>query len=93
MVALLESWILFAAEKQTLLQRLDPLTRAKVLSALGALVILGALMMVLTYLGGRFARNYANRPADIREPGPLPTPHPDDWADKPVYPDEGTEDD
>lgn len=77
-------WLVAEAEKKSLLQRLDPAVRAKVLAALAALVMLGLLMMVLAWLGGRFTRKYINRRPDIREPDTTPVPHQDDWASKPL---------
>lgn len=54
------SLLLLADEVQQkpLLLRLDDATRAKVLAALAGLVILGFLMIVLTWLGARWTRRY-----------------------------------
>lgn len=49
------------ATGRTLLQRLDPVTRARVLMALLGLVILGLGMVVLVWLAGRAARRYRQR--------------------------------
>ena len=83
--AKLATWgaaLLAAEEQQPLLKRLDPATRAKVLAALAALLILGFTMMVLVWLGGRFTRRYINLDSRRRdERTPL---NPDDWAGKPL---------
>lgn len=54
------SLLLFAAEEapQPLIMRLDGAMRAKVLSALAGLILLGFLLIVLTSLGARMTRRY-----------------------------------
>jgi hypothetical protein len=44
--------------KKPLILRLDGATRAKVLAALAGLIILGFLLIVLTWLGARMTRRY-----------------------------------
>jgi hypothetical protein len=79
--------ILFAQEaaKEPLIKRLDGATRAKVLAALAGLVILGFLMVVLTWLGGRVARRYMG--VGIK-PKPLPLPGDEEWT-RPVGEEKG----
>lgn len=78
--------LLAAEEQEPLLRRLDPATRAKVLAAFAALIILGFTMMVLIWLGGRFTRRYINQqPWRRQETPPI---NPDDWATKPLVQDE-----
>jgi hypothetical protein len=47
-----------ASPTQPVLMRLDGGTRAKVLAALAGLILLGFLLMTLTWLGARMARRY-----------------------------------
>jgi hypothetical protein len=82
--------LLFAAraaaqgQESTLpLKRLDDLTRAKVLAALGALIILGFAMVLLTWLGARMIQRYRHRTPFFR-PAQRPGEH--DWAKKPLTP-------
>ncbi|TWT88586.1 hypothetical protein Mal64_20700 [Pseudobythopirellula maris] len=52
------------AQSQTVLERLDPPTRAAVLMAVIGLVLLGLALVVLTMIGGRWLRRVArDRPA------------------------------
>lgn len=57
---LFSSLLLLAQEapNKPLILRLDGATRAKVLAALAALIILGFLMIALTWLGARWTRRY-----------------------------------
>lgn len=71
--------LLLAQAQQPLIQRLDGATRAKVLAALAALVILGFAMVLLTWFGGRIARRYMRGPQRFRPAKSLPH---DDWAQK-----------
>ena len=70
-------------EKLPLIQRLDGGTRAKVLAALAALVILGFAMVALTWLAARVTRRYMKGTSYLR-----PTPRPDtsDWSPQPLRP-------
>lgn len=68
---------------RTPLERMDRETRAKVLAALAAMVILGLGMMALVWLGARVTRRYMNQ-----EPLPRRGFDPDDWARKPDSPPE-----
>ena len=80
------TWLLAVDGSQPLLNRLDPPTRAKVLAALAALVILGLAMMLLTWLGGRATRRYMNQysPPPRSESSTFKE---DDWATKRLVPD------
>jgi len=73
------SLILLAQEaaQKPLIMRLDGATRAKVLAALASLVILGFLMVLLTWLGGRVARRYMG--VGIK-PKPLSLPGDEEWT-------------
>lgn len=65
------------------IERLDPLTRAKVLAALTGLIILMFGLMLLASLGARWARNYGNssrRAVTTQKKSPTRL---DDWASKP----------
>jgi hypothetical protein len=67
------------------LKRMEPQRRAKVLAALAALIILGLGMMVLAWLGARWARHHMNRAPILRENPPQSTPvREKDWAEKPL---------
>ena len=58
--------------------------KAKLLAALAGFLILGAAMIALTWLGGKFTRRYMNSEHLKRN---HPTgPQPDDWASKPLIP-------
>jgi hypothetical protein len=65
------------AAQKPLIMRLDGATRAKVLAALAGLVILGFLMVVLTWLGGRVVRRYMG--VGIK-PKPLALPGDEEWT-------------
>jgi hypothetical protein len=69
--------------KKSLLQSLDRLDRAKVLSALAGLIILGLGMLALVWLGARITHRYMN--SSTRYQPPLRTDADlDDWARKPL---------
>jgi hypothetical protein len=53
--------IVLLAQRQTMLQKLDPVTRARVLAALLGLIILGFAMILLAWIGARVARRYRQR--------------------------------
>jgi hypothetical protein len=76
-------WLL-AQQAEPLIRRLDPQTRAKVLAALAALVILGMAMVLLVWLGARATRRYMNSGRAASSVKPHGSP--DDWADKPIVP-------
>ncbi|MGD9719724.1 MAG: hypothetical protein AB7O59_00725 [Pirellulales bacterium] len=75
------SRLLAAADAaQPVLLRLDPQRRAKVMMALVALVLLGAFLVALAYLGGRRLRRMARkRTREVR-------PTDNDWYRKPLVP-------
>lgn len=72
--------LLAAADKQAepLLVRLDPASRAKVLMAILGLVVLGAALLAMIWLGARWVRRLA------REPMRSTSPRQDDWYRKPL---------
>ena len=82
-VARVGRWL---AAGQPFLQKIDPVTRAKVLSALAALIILGFSMMLLAWLGARATRRYMNRGVHTGRSGRGAVPSDDDWASKPLAP-------
>ncbi len=75
--------LLAAADRaEPLLMRLDPEQRAKVLMAFVGLVLVGALLIAIVWLGGRHLRRIArNRPRPT-------SPHDDQWYRKPLVPKE-----
>jgi hypothetical protein len=80
-------------EKQFQIERLDPATRAKALAALTGLVILMIGLMLLAWLGARWARAYGHHTPlsfERRKPKPI---DPDDWANKPLPTSGADEDD
>jgi hypothetical protein len=71
-------------EKRFQIERLDPATRAKALAALTALVILMIGLMLLAWLGARWARAYGHHTPlsfERRKPKSIDA---DDWANKPM---------
>ena len=61
--------MLFAAEEvEPLLRRLDPQSRAAVLAALFALVVLGLALVLFISLGGRYVRRLSRRVPPVRPP-------------------------
>ena len=71
-----------------LIDRLDGATKAKVLAALAALVILGFAMMLLAWLGGRAVKRYMNSGTG-RRPSKIDV---NDWALKSLIEPEDGED-
>jgi hypothetical protein len=75
-----------ADQAEPWLKRLDPVSRAKVLMALAALLLLGGLLITVVILWARHARR------KIREPLPKSRIHDDDWYNKPLVPQPRDED-
>ncbi|HMC10860.1 MAG TPA: hypothetical protein VKH44_06205 [Pirellulaceae bacterium] len=73
----------WADESAPLIKRLDDPTRAKVLAALAALVMLGFAMVLLTWLGARIVHRYRHGASYFR-PTIRPSEH--EWAKKPLPP-------
>jgi hypothetical protein len=69
--------------KKSLLQSLEHPDRAKVLSALAGLIILGLGMLVLVWLGARITHRYMNSSSRYQPP-PRTDADLDDWARKPL---------
>jgi hypothetical protein len=70
-------------EPAPLIKRLDDATRAKVLAALAALIILGFAMVLLTWLGARVVQRYRHG-TSFFQPTKRPGEH--EWAKKPLNP-------
>jgi hypothetical protein len=78
------SRLLAAADEKAepLLMRLDPVSRAKVIMSLLALVLVGIALVAMAWLGARHLRRIARKPL-------RPTvEHEDDWYRKPLIPNE-----
>jgi len=91
-LAILAGDIALLLARQTMLEKLDPPTRAKVLMALLGLIILGFGMMLLAWLGARFARRYRQGPAKPASSRQAPAANEDAWWKEPVSPDLTTPD-
>jgi hypothetical protein len=74
---------LFAQDQRPGIKRLDDPTRARVLAALAALVILGFAMVLLTWLAARITQRYRRGTAYFR---PTVRPGEHAWAKKPLSP-------
>ncbi len=70
-----------AEEHPPLIKRMDDATRAKVLAALAALIILGFAMVLLAWLGARFTQRYRKGTPYFR---PTARPGEHEWARKPL---------
>jgi len=85
--ALATAWLAAAPRGRPGIKRLDRATRAKVLAALTALVILGFGMVVLAWLGARMTRRYMHRIDRMRaDRRPSQVAAEDDWANYPLVP-------
>jgi hypothetical protein len=84
--------ILAQQERHFQIERLDPPARAKVLAALAGLIILMLGLMLLAWMGARWARAYGHRTPLSFERRAKPVLDPDDWAGKPLRPDDPGED-
>jgi hypothetical protein len=78
------AWLLAQAERPLFL-RLDPQDRVRVVAALAALIMLGFTMILLASWGARATRRYMNRPPHGGRDSNLQV---DDWAKKPLIPDD-----
>ena len=67
------------------IRRLDDPTRVKVLAAIAGLIILGFGMVLLAWLGARYAQHYRHGGTPL-EPAQRPDEH--DWAKRPMTPGE-----
>lgn len=81
-IAMAPAWGLLAADEppSSLLTRLDPATRAKVLMALLGIVLLGVALVAFVVLNGRYFRRIARKrwgPTELRQ---------EDWYRKPLTP-------
>jgi hypothetical protein len=73
----------FAQEPTVPLKQLDDQSRARVLAAVAALIILGFGMVLLTWLGARVTQRYRQGVSYMR---PTPRPGEHDWAKRPLVP-------
>ncbi|MGI8977948.1 MAG: hypothetical protein ACR2FY_01855 [Pirellulaceae bacterium] len=76
--------LLLLAEEMPL-KKLDGATRAKVLSALAGLIILGFAMALLIWFGARVTRRYRHGTSYHK---PTPRPGTSDWSPQPLQPGE-----
>ena len=76
--------LLAAGDGDRLLERLDPLLRARVTAALLSLVILGLALVVFVWMGARMARRYAKSTGAAAEQARRRGAADDDWAGKPL---------
>lgn len=74
------------ADREPLIERLDPQTRARVILALAALLLLGALMIVVTWLVFRMIRGRIRDHQRIVDRQRQRAVDADDWAKKPLIP-------
>lgn len=72
------------AEREPLIERLDPPTRARVTLALAGLILLGVLMIGITWLVFRMIRGRIRDHQRIVEKQRKRTVDADDWAKKPL---------
>ena len=72
-----------ALEPEPLINRLDDMTRAKVILALTGLVMLGVLMMGMTWLAFRMLRSQFRRTDEVIQ-RQKSGPREDEWARKPL---------
>lgn len=90
--AVLAVCLMAADEGKRPLERLDPLSRAKVFAALVGLIILGLAMIALIYLGARMTRRYMHGSSSLPVAG-TDDARRDDWAATPLVPSETRPDD
>jgi hypothetical protein len=74
-----------AQEGRAPIRRLDDGTRAKVLSAMAGLIILGFAVVLLTWLAARVVQRYRNGTSYFR---PTVRPGEHEWSKKPLPPGE-----
>jgi hypothetical protein len=79
---------LLLSQAEPLIRRLDPATRVKVVASLFAVMVLGLSGILIIWLAGRAARRYANRTASPARRRSGARWREDDWADKPLAPDD-----
>jgi hypothetical protein len=84
MVAFLPLFAQAQGERRLQIERLDPQTRAKVLAALTGLIILMLGLMLLAWMGARWARAYGHHTPLSFERRAKKTVDPDDWAGNPI---------
>ena len=72
-----------AQETKAPLRRMDDATRAKALSAMAGLIILGFALVLLAWLAARVVQRYRHGTSYFR-PTHRPSEH--EWAKKPLHP-------
>ena len=72
-------------EPQAPIRRMDDATRAKVLSAMAGLIILGFALVLLTWLAARVVQRYRHGTSYFR---PTMRPREHEWTKKPLPPSE-----
>ena len=80
-------------DRRPVMQRLSPDQKAKVYVALSTVIFLGAVMILIVWLGARATRRYIRHESVRRPTPPLRRGvDEDDWAKKPLVPRVDTED-
>ena len=74
-----------AMDKVTILEQLDPETRARLFSVFVGLVVVGIALMTFAWLGARIVRRYAGMTLSESSRS-KPTSADDDWWQKPLVP-------
>lgn len=74
--------------EQPLWVRLSPEDRVRVLAALAALLILGFALIVFAWWAGRYTRRYMAGPRRGPRASAHRGPSEQDWASKPLFPDQ-----
>ena len=77
---------IIAQVPQAPIRRMDDATRAKVLSAMAGLIILGFALVLLAWLAARVTQRYRNGTSFFR---PTVRPGEHEWTKKPLPGDEG----
>ncbi|MCA9165239.1 MAG: hypothetical protein KDA62_19740 [Planctomycetales bacterium] len=72
-------WAQSAEQPRRLIERLEPMMRARVILLLLFIIILGAGLLLFAWLAGRMTRRLIRTPRDHRPPLDA-----DDWAAKPL---------
>ena len=80
------AWTLVLQEtlQQSAWQRMDAADRSRVFLMLASLILLGLLLMVLAWFGGRLTRRYINRQGGTLGPRSGAVLDQDAWAKKPL---------
>ncbi len=79
--------LLAAEDGRPLIERLDPITRTKVVMALAGLLVLGFGLVLLAWLGARMVRRHAQPPGGRSSLSRGRSVSEDDWWSKPLVSD------